>query len=651
MNRVTHIRKRDGTVVLFDDNRISNAIYKALVATKRGDFSDAQKLGNLVVEKLNSNGWEVPTVEQIQDVVEKILIEHSSPEVAKAYIVYRKEKQDLRNLREAFMNVESVMDGYLEQSDWRVNENSNINYSIGGLILHAAGSVIANYSLTKVYPEKLAFAHKRGEFHIHDLSMGIVPYCAGWSLRQLITDGFNGVPGKINSVPARHLNSLTWQIINFIGSLQNEWAGAQSFSSFDTYLAPFIKADKAPEKEIKQAIQGFVFNMNVPTRWGSQTPFSNITLDWKCPDDMKDLPAVVGGKEQSFTYGDCQKEMDLINGIFLEMMTKGDADGRIFTYPIPTYNLTNDFDWKGPNTEQLFKLTAKYGLPYFANFVNSDMKPSDVRSMCCRLRLDKRELRSKGGGLFGAGELTGSLGVVTINMPRLGYLAKDESEFFDKLGEVMDLAKEALEIKRKVVIRNMERGLMPYSKRYLGSFSNHFSTIGLNGMNEACLNLLKESIATDNGRALALKTLDYMRNRIADFQAETGNLYNLEATPAEGTSYRFAKIDKKVYPKIITAGGNGAPYYTNSTQLPVGLTDDIFEALQHQDELQCKYTGGTVFHGFVGEKISSWEACRELVKKIAYNFKLPYYTITPTFSICPVHGYVAGEHRYCPAII
>ena len=545
------------------------------------------------------------------------------------------------------IDTKKIMSGYLSKTDWRVNENSNVNYSIGGLILHNSGAVTANYWLEEVYPADVADAHRTCAFHIHDLSM-LSGYCAGWSLRQLIADGLGGVPDKITSRPARHLSTLIQQMVNFLGIMQNEWAGAQAFSSFDTYLAPFVKADSLSEKEVKQCLQSFVFGVNTPSRWGSQAPFTNITLDWTCPDDLRGLPAIVGGCEQAFTYGDCQREMDLINRLFIELMMEGDAAGRGFQYPIPTYNITRSFDWESENASRLFEMTARYGTPYFQNFANSNLNPSDVRSMCCRLQLDRRELRKRGGGLFGSDEFTGSIGVVTINLPQIGYLAKTEGEFFARLGKLMEIAKKSLEIKRETIARLLDAGLFPYTRRYLAHFNNHFSTIGVCGMNEACLNLLGCNIASDEGRGFAERVLDYMRERLADFQEETGNLYNLEATPAEGASYRLAKHDKERFPDIITAG-SAEPYYTNSSQLPVGLTDDVFEALDLQNDLQTKYTGGTVFHVFLGDDATiSTEACGRLVKTIAFNYSIPYFSISPTFSVCAEHGYFAGEHFECP---
>ncbi len=648
---IKRVKKRDGRIVLFEKKKITDAISKAVKAVGREDYKLAENLADKVAEYLDIffQGGTLPDIEAIQDLVEKVLIEEGHAKVAKAYILYRKQREELRKAESFALDVQKTTEGYLERLDWRVNENSNMNYSLSGLMLHSAGTVIANYTLNKMYPKEIAQAHIKGDFHIHDLSLGIAGYCAGWSLRQLIEEGLNGVPGKIDSVPPKHLTSALWQMINFIGTLQNEWAGAQAFSSFDTYLAPFIKTDNLKYKQVKQAVQGFVFNMNVPSRWGGQTPFSNITLDWMCPEDMKDQRAIVGGKHQDFTYGECQKEMDMMNRAFLEVMSGGDANGRIFTFPIPTYNITKDFNWDSDNAKKLFEMTAKYGIPYFQNFINSELDPGDVRSMCCRLQMDMRELRSRGGGLFGSAEMTGSIGVITLNMPRIGYLSDSEDEFFRRIETLMERAKQALEIKRKIVQDNMEKGLMPFSKRYLGSLNNHFSTIGINGMNEALLNFLgpEHNIASEEGKEFAEKVLNFMRNKLTEFQEETGNMYNLEATPAEGTSYRLAKIDKKVYPDIITAGKEN-PYYTNSSQLPVDYTKDIFEALELQDSLQVKYTGGTVLHGFIGERISDGETCKKMVKRIAQNFRLPYFTITPTFSICPEHGYLSGEHQTCP---
>jgi ribonucleoside-triphosphate reductase (formate) len=651
LNKVRRVQKRDGQLVLFDDKKITDCIFKAVKAVGQDDYPKAKNLSAKVVSILDIffKGGVIPTVEMMQDLIEKTLIESAEVEIAKAYILYRDQRRRIRDEDAAMMDVQKTMDGYLRQSDWRVAENANMNYSLSGLLMHAATSVFAHYTLNTVYPPEIAEAHRSADLHIHDLGMGIAGYCAGWSLRQLLTEGFNGVPGKIDSKPPKHFDSALWQMINFIGTMQNEWAGAQAFSSFDTYLAPLVKYDGLPYKKVKQAIQGFVFNMNVPSRWGGQTPFTNLTIDWVVPDDMKDRKAIVGGKEHDFTYGECQTEMDMINRAFMEVITEGDAKGRVFTFPIPTYNVTEDFDWDGENATILFDMTSKYGIPYFQNFINSELKPGDVRSMCCRLQMDMRELRQKGGGLFGAVEMTGSIGVVTINMPRIGYLAKTKEEFFERITKLMDLAKNSLELKRKMVQRNMDNGLMPFTKRYLGTLQNHFNTIGLNGMNEALMNFFgaDTTIATPKGIKFTEEVLDFMRDRLTKYQEETGHIYNLEATPAEGTAYRFAKMDRERYPDIITAGRD-EPYYTNSTQLPVNYTTDIFEALELQDSLQIRYTGGTVLHGFLGEMVSDAETCKKLVKRIAYNFRLPYFTITPTFSVCPKHGYIPGRHETCP---
>lgn len=545
------------------------------------------------------------------------------------------------------VDVPSTINEYLERSDWRVNANANQGYSLGGMILNISGKLIAKYWLHEVYPKDVGVAHIEGDYHIHDLDV-FSGYCAGWSIRQLLEEGFNGVPGKTESTPPKHLETAVAQMVNFFGTLQNEWAGAQAFSSFDTYLAPFVKKDSLTYANVKQCIQQFVFNLNVPSRWGTQTPFTNITLDWNVPDDMKEKHPIIGGSEQPFTYADCQEEMDLINQAYIEVMRAGDSKGRIFTFPIPTYNITKDFDWDHKNAEGLFEMTAKYGIPYFQNFVNSNLNPSDVRSMCCRLQLDLRQLKARGGGLFGAAEMTGSVGVVTINLARIGYLASTKEEFFTRLGCLMDLAKTSLEIKRNVVQKNIDNGLLPYTKRYLGTLRNHFSTIGLNGMNETCLNLLGVDIATHEGKTFAEETLDFMRDKLVRYQEETGHLYNLEATPAEGTTYRFAREDKKRFPNIVQAGTPDAPYYTNSTHLPVSHTDDPLKALAHQDGLQTKYTGGTVLHLFLGERVKDWKTCRAFVKNVLAHHKLPYITVTPTFSICHNHGYINGEIKECP---
>jgi len=644
------VKKRDGRIVPFEEGKIEEAIFKAAKAVGGKDKALAKELSGKVVHRLKIKfGTRVPSVEEVQDEVEKQLIESGHAQTAKAYILYRAERTGLRDTRAFLERASSIIESYVLEKSWRVNENSNASYSLSGLQAHVSDTLISEYTLKNIYPPEISKAHKDGSFHIHDLGVGtFAAYCAGWSFRQLLEEGFNGVSGRISAGPAKHFNAALGQMVNFMGTMQNEWAGAQAFSSFDTYLAPLVAKDKLGYKGIKQSIQEFVFAINATSRWGNQVPFTNITLDWTVPDDMKGVPAVWGGKELSETYSDFQDEMDLINKAFIEVMIGGDTNGRIFTFPIPTYNITKDFNWDSENANLLFEMTAKYGTPYFQNFINSELKPTDVRSMCCRLQLDVRELKQKTGGLFGSGEKTGSIGVVTINMPQLSYVAKDETEFFERLDYLMYMAKEALEIKRKEVEKNMQNGLLPWSKRYLGTFDNHFATIGLIGMNEACMNFLGENIAGKEGRKFSLKTLDFMRGKLKEYQEETGNIYNLEATPAEGTSYRLARLDKNNYPDIITAGSKDAPYYTNSSQLPVDFTDDIFEAFELQDELQCKYTGGTVLHGFIGEKMDSGEACKKLVRKIAYNFRLPYFSITPTFSICPVHGYIAGKHFSCP---
>ena len=646
---VKRIVKRDGRVVRYDRSRIEKAVHKAVDAVKSS--ADPSELTNLVENRLKDfmkdrHPNSVPAVEEIQDLVENAIISYGDIPLAKAYILYRSRREALRDAKSLMLDVDLTMDGYLSQSDWRVNENANVNFSLGGLILHNSGTVTANYWLKNVYSPEVAEAHRSGAMHIHDLSM-FSGYCAGWSLRQLIEEGLGGVSEKISSKPAAHLSTLMFQIVNFLGIMQNEWAGAQALSSFDTYLAPFVKTDKLSFKAVKQALQSFIFGVNTPSRWGSQAPFTNITLDWVCPADLKDRKAIVGGREQDFTYGDCRAEMDMVNKAFIQLMLEGDANGRGFAYPIPTYNITRDFDWESPNAKLLFEMTSKFGTPYFQNFINSDLNPEDVRSMCCRLQLDKRELRKRGGGLFGSDEFTGSLGVVTINLPRIGYLAESEADFYGRLGRMMDLAAESLIAKRKVINHLLEAGLFPYTRRYLKHLNNHFNTIGLVGMNECLLNFTGNPITETSSRNFALDILDFMRSRLADYQEETGELFNLEATPAESTSYRLARHDKKHFPDIITSGDKD-PFYTNSTQLPVDFTEDIFDALDLQDDLQTKYTGGTVFHGFLGERIKDWEACRELVKTIAAGYHLPYFTISPVFSVCPVHGYLEGEHFECP---
>lgn len=644
--------KRSGDIEAYNRNKIKNAIQKAIEAvTGRPDDEKAERLTSLAEAQLvqlmsGRHAHSIPAIEEIQDIIENVLIAQNEAPIAKSFILYRAQREALRNAERLMIDIDKTMNGYLSQSDWRVNENANVNFSLGGLILHNSGTITAHYWLKNIYTPAIAEAHQTAAFHIHDLSM-FSGYCAGWSLRQLIQEGLGGVPDKITSKPARHLSTLIQQIVNFLGIMQNEWAGAQAFSSFDTYLAPFVKIDALDEKSVKQCLQSFVYGVNTPSRWGSQAPFTNITLDWVCPKDLTDKKAVVGGTETDFTYGDCQAEMDMINKLFIELMLEGDAAGRGFQYPIPTYNITDDFNWDSPNAELLFEMTAKYGTPYFQNFINSDLNPSDVRSMCCRLQLDKRELRKRGGGLFGSDEFTGSIGVVTINMPQIGYLSKTEKDYFDRLDYLMDLAKLSLQIKRKVIQRLLEGGLFPYTRRYLQHLRNHFSTIGICGMNESCLNFLGETIVGKNGKEFAEKVLTYMRKRLADFQEETGDLFNLEATPAESTSYRLARHDKQQFPDII-ASGEREPYYTNSSQLPVSYTSDVFEALDHQEALQRKYTGGTVFHIFLGESVKEWRACRDLVKAVASHYRIPYFSISPTFSICPYHGYLDGEHFECP---
>ena len=646
------VTKRDGTAAGFEIGKISAAITKAFQALKKqyhpsiidmlalrvtADFEPKIKNGRI-------------NVEDIQDSVEKVLSEAGYADVAKAYILYRKQREKIRNLNSTMLNYKDLVDDYLQINDWRVKENSTVTYSVGGLILSNSGAITANYWLSEIYDQEVADAHRNAEIHLHDLSM-LTGYCAGWSLKQLIQEGLGGIPGKITSAPAKHLSTLCNQMVNFLGIMQNEWAGAQAFSSFDTYLAPFVKVDNLTQKEVKQCIQCFVYGVNTPSRWGTQAPFSNITLDWTVPKDLENLPAIVGGKEMDFTYGDCKKEMDMVNKAFIEIMIEGDANGRGFQYPIPTYSITRDFDWsETENNKLLFEMTAKYGTPYFSNYINSDMEPSDVRSMCCRLRLDLRELRKKSGGFFGSGESTGSVGVVTINLPRIAYLAENEADFYQRLDKLMDIAARSLKTKRTVITKLLDAGLYPYTKRYLGSFDNHFSTIGLIGMNEVGLNAkwLRADLTHPETQKFAKDVLNHMRERLSDYQEQYGDLYNLEATPAESTTYRFAKHDKAQFPDIITANENGTPYYTNSSHLPVGYTEDIFSALDIQDELQTLYTSGTVFHAFLGEKLPSWQAAAALVRKIAENYKLPYYTMSPTYSVCADHGYLAGEQHTCP---
>ena len=643
--------KRDGRIVDFEISKIANAMKKAFDATETNyNQSVIDFLAIMVTADFQPKiKDELIHIEDIQDSVESVLSRGGYENVAKAYILYRKQHENLRAVSDTVLDYKKTVDNYLKINDWRVKENSTVTYSVGGLILSNSGAITANYWLSEVYDEEIANAHRNGDLHLHDLSM-LTGYCAGWSLKQLIQQGL-GIPGKINSTPASHLSTLCNQMVNFLGIMQNEWAGAQAFSSFDTYLAPFVRVDGLSQKEVKQCIQSFIFGVNTPSRWGTQAPFSNITLDWTVPADLRDLPAIVGGREQDFTYGDCQKEMDMVNKAFIEIMTEGDANGRGFQYPIPTYSITKDFDWsETENNRLLFEMTAKYGTPYFSNYINSDMEPSDVRSMCCRLRLDLRELRKKSGGYFGSGESTGSVGVVTINMPRIAYLAKTEEEFYRRLDRMMDIAARSLKTKRTVITKLLDAGLYPYTKYYLGTFENHFSTIGLVGMNETCLNArwLRKDLTNPEAQEFTKAVLNHMRERLSDYQEKYGDLYNLEATPAESTSYRLAKHDRARYPEIITANMNGTPYYTNSSHLPVGYTEDIFSALDIQDDLQTLYTSGTVFHAFLGEKLPDWRAAADLVRKIAENYKLPYYTMSPTYSVCHDHGYITGEHFTCP---
>ena len=653
-----NVVKRNGTVVPFEAQKIENAITKAFLATKEvakpNVAAIAKAITLMVISDLEERNIETPTVEQIQDYVEIKLIKCDYPKTAKDYILYREQHKKARQVKNTLLDYKKLVEGYIgKNKDWRVKENSTVTLSLGALILSNSGAITANYWLTEVYDEAIANAHRKCFMHIHDLSM-LSGYCAGWSLRQLIEEGLGGVPDRIASSPAKHLSTLCNQMVNFLGIMQNEWAGAQAFSSFDTYLAPFVKVENLSYNEVKQCIQSFIYGVNTPSRWGTQAPFTNITLDWTVPDDMKNMPAIVGGKEMDFTYGDCKKEMDMVNKAFIETMIEGDANGRGFQYPIPTYSITKEFDWSPTeNNKLLFEMTAKYGTPYFSNYVNSDMKPSDIRSMCCRLRLDLRELRKKGGGFFGSGESTGSVGVVTLNLPRIAYLSKTKEEFYAMLDKYMDIAARSLYIKRKVITRLMDEGMYPYTKRYLGTFKNHFSTIGIVGMNEAILNakwMPGEDITKEKGHNFALEVLNHMRSRLSDYQEKyEGDLYNLEATPAESTAFRFAKHDKEEYPDIITAAAEGnAPYYTNSTHLPVSFTDDIFDALELEDDMQVLYTSGTVFHGFLGERLPDWQSAANLVRKIAENFKLPYYTMSPTYSICTEHGYINGEHFKCP---
>lgn len=653
---MNNVIRRDGTAVAFDPTKIENAVAKAFMATDELDARDISSVSRaiclIVTTTLNGRKLDAAMVEEIQDEVESALMNCGYAKTAKAYILYRRQHANVRETKDTLLDYKKLIDGYIgTEKDWRVKENSTVTLSVGGLILSNSGAVTANYWLSEVYDEDVADAHRNCFMHIHDLSM-LTGYCAGWSLKQLIQEGLGGVPDRITSAPAKHLTTLCNQMVNFLGIMQNEWAGAQAFSSFDTYLAPFVKVDNLSYKDVKQSIQSFIYGVNTPSRWGTQAPFTNVTLDWTVPEDMINMPALVGGKEMDFTYGDCKAEMDMVNKAFIEIMIEGDANGRGFQYPIPTYSITKDFDWsETENNKLLFEMTAKYGTPYFSNYINSDMNPSDVRSMCCRLRLDLRELRKKGGGFFGSGESTGSIGVVTLNLPRIAYLSSTKEEFYSMLDKYMDIAARSLDTKRKVINRLLEEGLYPYTKRYLGAFNNHFSTIGLVGMNETILNAkwIDSDITKPEGRDFSIEVLNHMRDRLSDYQEMYGDLFNLEATPAESTTYRFAKHDTEEFADIITAAcKDQAPYYTNSTHLPVNYTEDIFDALEMEDEMQTLYTSGTVFHGFLGERMPDWKAAANLVKKIAYNFKLPYYTLSPTYSICESHGYIAGEHFSCP---
>jgi len=643
--------KRDGSIRPFEAAKITSAFARAGAATGAFGIEEAERLARQVGEELaQPRGRKDPAIEEIQDLAELALLRAGYLRTARAYIAYREQHQRLREDRRTVLDVAASVDEYLERQDWRVNANANQGYSLGGLILNVSGKVTANYWLGHVYPAEVGAAHREGAIHIHDLDM-LAGYCAGWSLRTFLHEGLNGVPGKVEAGPPKHLSSAVGQIVNFLGTLQNEWAGAQAFSSFDTYMAPFLRKDRLGYGEVRQCIQELIYNLNVPSRWGTQTPFTNLTFDWVCPEDLRGEAPVIAGEEMPFTYGDLQPEMDMINRAYIEVMMRGDAKGRVFTFPIPTYNVTPDFPWDAPNTQALFEMTARYGLPYFQNFLNSELTPRMIRSMCCRLQLDLRELLKRGNGLFGSAEQTGSVGVVTLNCARLGYLcAGDEAGLLARIDELLDLARNCLEIKRKVIQRHMDNGLFPYTRRYLGTLRNHFSTIGVNGINEMVRNFTRgeHDITAGWGHRFACRLLDHIRGRIVAFQEETGHMYNLEATPAEGTTYRFAKEDRKRYPGILQAGTPEMPYYTNSSQLPVGYTDDPFEALERQEELQRKYTGGTVLHLYMTERMSSAEACKKLVRRSLERFQVPYITVTPTFSICPRHGYLAGEHEYCP---
>ena len=647
----THVVKRDGAVRPFEADKIAQAVARAGQAVGEFDAARARMLTSVgVAPRLTGLGPVTPKIEQIQDAVEATLFDAGYRVALRAYIVYREQHRKMRDARQSLVDVEASMNEYLQQTDWRVNANANQGYSLGGLILNVSGKVVANYWLDHVYPPEVGQAHRVADIHIHDLDM-LSGYCAGWSLRTLLQEGLNGVQGKVESGPPKHLSSAVGQIVNFLGTMQNEWAGAQAFSSFDTYLAPYVREDGLGYDQVRQCMQELVYNLNVPSRWGTQTPFTNLTFDWVCPDDLRDQVPVIGGQEMPYTYGELRAEMDLLNRAYIDVMSTGDAKGRVFTFPIPTYNITKDFDWESRNALALFEMTARYGLPYFQNFINSELKPNQIRSMCCRLQLDLRELLKRGNGLFGSAEQTGSLGVVTINCARLGHVhAGDEAGLFARLDHLLELGRQSLEIKRKVIQRLIDQGLFPYTKRYLGTLRNHFSTLGVNGINEMIRNFSRgaDDIASDRGHAFAARVLDHVRARMVVFQEETGHLYNLEATPAEGTTYRFAKEDRKRYPDILQAGTEENPYYTNSSQLPVGFTDDPFEALELQDDLQRKYTGGTVLHLYMSERLSSAEACRDLVQRALTRFRLPYITVTPTFSICPRHGYLAGHHEFCP---
>lgn len=650
MAELTGVIKRDGRLLPFNAAKIEAAIARAGQASGEFQPHEAERLSRLVVDRLVAQGELVPTIERIQDTVEVSLMAAGWYRTARAYIVYREQRARLRHDHKTVVDVENAINEYLDRRDWRVNANANQGYSLGGLILNVSGKVVANYWLNHVYANEIGEAHRAGDVHIHDLDM-LAGYCAGWSLRVLLTEGFNGVPGKVESAPPKHLSAAVGQIVNFLGTLQNEWAGAQAFSSFDTYLAPFVRKDAMSYAQVRQCIQELIYNLNVPSRWGTQTPFTNLTFDWVCPEDLREQIPYIGGEEMPFAYGELQAEMDMINRAYIDVMTAGDKFGRVFTFPIPTYNITPDFDWDSENANRLFEMTAKYGLPYFQNFLNSELSPNMVRSMCCRLQLDLRELLKRGNGLFGSAEQTGSLGVVTLNCARIGYLFKgDEAGLFARVDRLLELGRDSLEVKRQVIQQLINAGLFPYTKRYLGTLRNHFSTLGVNGINEMIRNFTdgREDITTPWGEAFALKLLNHIRARMTEFQEATGHLYNLEATPAEGTTYRFAKEDRKRWPDILQAGTREQPYYTNSSQLPVGFTDDPFEALRRQEPLQTRYTGGTVLHLYMAEQVSSVAACKKLVRRALENFRLPYITITPTFSICPKHGYLKGEHKFCP---